>query len=210
MFIKCLQVGPLPTNCYIACDTVSNTAVIIDPGAEAGRILTAFEETGCELLYILLTHAHADHFTAAKEIIEKTGAKLVVPEGDKELLNDPKNNCWEMVKEVPFEPLKPDILLHDGETIKFGSIELRCMETPGHTAGSVCYLGADSMFSGDTVFKGSVGRTDLSTGDFSKMKFSVSRIKSLDGNMQILPGHGEFTSLSNERENNPYFQEQNK
>lgn len=210
MFIKCLKVGPFPTNCYIACDTVSNKAVIIDPGAEAPRILSAFEETGCELLYIVLTHAHADHFTAAAEIIEKTGAKLLVPEDDAALLNKPELNFYSMVGSEPFKTLKPDVLLHDGEIIKFGNIELRTMETPGHTAGSCCYLGADSMFSGDTVFKGSVGRTDFPTSDYKKMLYSIGRIASLEGNMQILPGHGDFTKLSDERANNPYFQEQNK
>lgn len=205
MFIKCLKVGPLPTNCYIVCDTFAAKAVIIDPGDEAARILAALKETGCTAKYILLTHGHADHMSAANEVLAKTGAKLCVPEGDKEFINKPALNCYNMLSTSAFVLLKPDIILHDGETISFGNTELRVLETPGHTDGSVCFIGADSMFCGDTVFKDGIGRTDLPSGNSQKLTNSLKRIAAIDGNLQILPGHGEFTTLLHEKANNPYF-----
>lgn len=205
MFIKCIKVGPLPTNCYIVCDTAAAAAVIIDPGAEPGRILAALEETGCTAEFVLLTHGHADHMSAANEVAAKTGAKLCVPEGDKELINKPALNCYQMLFRSNFVPLRPDIILHDGEIITFGNTELRVLATPGHTEGSVCFISADSMFSGDTVFKEGVGRTDLPSGSSKNLMASLKRISEIDGDMQLLPGHGEFSTLLYEKANNPYF-----
>lgn len=205
MFIKCLKVGPLPTNCYIVCDTVAGKAVIIDPGAESERILAALNETDCTAKYILLTHGHADHMSAANDVVAKTGAKLCVPEGDKDFINRPSLNCYDMLNTSAFVALRPDIILHDGETVNFGNTELKVLATPGHTEGSVCFIGNDSMFCGDTVFKEGVGRTDLPSGSSQKLMASLKKIASIDGNLQILPGHGEFTTLSYEKANNPYL-----
>lgn len=207
MFIKCLQVGPLPTNCYIVCDTVTNKAVIIDPGAEADRILSAFDETGCELCYVLLTHAHGDHIGGVNKIVKATGAKLGVSVNDADLLNKPELNCYNMIFSAPFVELKPDILLQDNQVLKFGDIEIKCIESPGHTKGGMCYLINDTIFSGDTLFKDAVGRTDLYSGSSTEIIQSIKKLGTLDGNLKILPGHGEFTTLADERENNPYFGE---
>lgn len=207
MFIKCLNVGQIETNCYIACDKVENRAVIIDPGADAHRIIAALEETGCTADYLLLTHGHADHMLAAHEVQKSTGAKLAVFAGELEFLNDTQQNVYRMVSSEPFEPFKPDLLLKDGESLTFGGTELTVLHTPGHTHGSCCFISKDSMFSGDTLFHKSYGRTDLPTGNIGELGSSLKRIFALEGDLQVLPGHGEFTTLDYERENNPFFLE---
>lgn len=203
MFIKCLKVGPFATNCYIACDTVENRAIIVDPGFDAQRIVPALEETGCTADYVVLTHGHADHMSAAHEVLEKTGARLAVFADELDLLNDPARNCHGSFSEEPFRPFSPDLFLHDGELLRFGSTELRTMHTPGHTHGSCCLIGKDSMFSGDTLFYEDAGRTDLATGSDAELEASLKRIFSLEGDLQVLPGHGDFTTLAHEREHNP-------
>jgi glyoxylase-like metal-dependent hydrolase (beta-lactamase superfamily II) len=140
---------------------------------------------------------------AAHEVLEKTGAKLAVFAGELDLLNSPDKNCYNMMSGEPFRPFEPDIMLRDGDTVIFGKVELRVMHTPGHTGGSCCFLGVDSMFSGDTLFRESSGRTDFATGDAAMLKNSLARIFAIDGDLQVLPGHGEFTTLGYERRHNP-------
>jgi hydroxyacylglutathione hydrolase len=205
MFIKCLQVGPIQTNCYIACDKVSNRAAIIDPGAEAQRIVSALEEAGCTADYVVLTHGHADHMMAAHEVLRETGAKLAVFADELPFINDPEQNNYNMMSQQKFEPFTPDLMLLDGEGFTFGGIELRVMHTPGHTHGSCCFLSPDTMFSGDTLFRESFGRTDLATGSAKEMAASLRRIFAIEGDLQVLPGHGDFTTLEYERGHNPFF-----
>ena len=205
MFIKCLKVGQIETNCYIACDKVENKAVIIDPGADAPRIIAALEETGCTADYLLLTHGHADHMLAARAVLAATGAKLAVFAGELSFLNDPDQTLYRRMAAEPFTPFVPDKLLEDGETILFGGTELTVMHTPGHTHGSCCFCSRDTMFSGDTLFRESYGRTDLSTGSEAELGESLKRIFALPGDLQVLPGHGEFTTLAHERTHNPFF-----
>lgn len=205
MFIKCLKVGMIETNCYIVCDKVTNSAVIIDPGADASRIVTALEETGCKAEYVLLTHGHADHMLAAHEVISKTGAKLGVYADELELLNNPDMNVYNSMGLDNFEPFDPDILFHDGDTVTFGGVTMQVIHTPGHTHGSCCYMTSDTLFSGDTLFKDGAGRTDLPTGSMQELSESLKRIFSLEGDLQVLPGHGDFTTLDYERKNNPFM-----
>lgn len=205
MFIKCLKVGQIETNCYIACDKVKNKAVIIDPGADAPRIVAALEETGCTAAYVALTHGHADHMMAAHEVLRKTGAKLAVYADELPFLNDPERNNFHKMSDELFEPFTPDLMLRDGETLTFGEIILLAMHTPGHTHGSCCFLSQDMIFSGDTLFKEGAGRTDLPTGNMQELLASLRRISALKGDFQVLPGHGDFTTLGYERANNPFF-----
>lgn len=205
MFIKCLKVGPIETNCYIACDKVANKAVIVDPGADAPRIVSALEETQCTADYVILTHGHADHMMAAHEVMQKTGAKLAVFADELTFLNDPERNVYNTMSQLTFEPFTPDLMLRDGETFTFGNTELRVMHTPGHTHGSCCILSQDTMFSGDTLFRESAGRTDLPTGSTHELMLSLKRIFAIEGDLQILPGHGDFTTLEYERGHNPFY-----
>lgn len=205
MFIKCLKVGPIETNCYIACDTVLNKAAIIDPGAEAERIISAFNDTGCSADYVILTHGHADHMSAVREVMQGTQAKLAVYADELPLLRDPEKNLFGSIsRDQSFEPLEPEILLHDGDTLTLGSIQIKVLHTPGHTAGSCCLLAQDTLFSGDTLFKLSSGRTDLPTGSSEDMNNSLDRLFGLEGDLKVLPGHGDFTTLDFERKHNPH------
>ena len=203
MFLKCLKVGQLETNCYILYDKPTNKAAVIDPGFDAQRIASTLDEIRCKAEYIILTHAHFDHITAAHELIEKTGAKLAVFETELSLLNDPSH--FRRVDGSSFKPFTPEILLHDGDILKLGTLNLTVMHTPGHTQGSCSIICEDSIFSGDTLFKEEVGRTDLVTGSYSAIINSVNRLAALDGDYKVYPGHGDSSTLSHERKFNPYL-----
>jgi hydroxyacylglutathione hydrolase len=205
MFIKCLKVGQMETNCYILCDKVENRAAVIDPGYDAARIAGALEDTQCFPEYMILTHAHFDHIAAVQELGKKTGAKLVVLEDELALLNDPVKNLYSSFKTEPFRPFDPEFLMHEGDTLKLGLLELRFLHTPGHTQGSCCILCQDVLFTGDTLFRENVGRTDLPTGSMQALLSSVKRLAALDGEYQVFPGHGDITAMSHERQFNPYI-----
>ncbi len=175
MFIKCLKVGQIGTNCYILCDKVNNRAAIIDPGFEAGRINAALLDTECTAEYIILTHAHFDHIGAVRELLETTGARLAVLDKELPLLNDPARNLQASFEGGTFEPFKPDLTLHDGNTIELGMLQIRVMHTPGHTPGSCCLICQDGIFSGDTLFKEDIGRTALPGGSLEEIKRSVAK-----------------------------------
>lgn len=206
MFIKCLKVGQIETNCYILSDRVSGIAAVIDPGAEAGRILAALRETQCEAKIVLLTHGHFDHITAVPEVIAATGASLAVCGRELALLNDPQRNLTATFSQAASAqtPFTPDRLLHDGDTVEVGSLTLTVIETPGHTPGSCCFLCQDMLFSGDTLFHDGAGRTDFPGGDVEALRQSIARLAALPGDYQVLPGHGEFTTLAHERLVNPF------
>lgn len=205
MFIKCITVGPIKTNCYIVCDKVSGKAVIIDPGDEAARIISALSDTECTVQYVVFTHGHADHVTAAHDVLEKTGAKLAVYADELPFLNNAAYRSFYMAPQLSIGPFTPDLLLHDGDTLVFGNIGLKVMHTPGHTHGSCCLLGQDTMFSGDTLFRDGYGRVDLPGGSAEEMSASLKKIFALEGDYQVLPGHGSFTTLDYERKNNPFI-----
>jgi hydroxyacylglutathione hydrolase len=200
MFMKCLKVGQMQTNCYILCDKVNNKAAIIDPGYDANRIASALEDTECTAEYIILTHAHYDHIAAVHELKQKTGAKLVVYVGELEALNDTAKNLYTAFGDTTFQPFAPEILVHDRDSIQLGMLELGFLHTPGHTSGSCSILCQDCIFTGDTLFKEDVGRTDLPTGSAQAMQSSVRRLLALAGEYRVFPGHGDFTTMSQERE----------
>lgn len=205
MFIKCLTVGPIDTNCYILCDKVENKAVIIDPGFDARRIVSALNDTQCQAAYVILTHGHSDHMSAASGVLEKTGAALAVFAGELPLLADPEQNLHYQFNKTPFMPLAPHTVLYDGDKLTAGRLEISVMHTPGHTAGSCCLICQDTIFSGDTMFLEGAGRTDMPTGSLTDLRRSLQRLAALEGEYQVLPGHGGFTTLSHERQHNPFF-----
>ncbi len=204
MNVTYFSVGDLGTNCYIVYDD-SGHAAIIDPGGDAQRILNNVKGKNLTVDFILLTHAHFDHIMAAEELRDATGAQLCVGEGDAPMLVDADLNLSAMVYPERAVELTPSRLLFEGDVLRFGDTTLAVMETPGHTRGGVCYLGEDVLFSGDTLFAGSIGRTDLPGGDMSVLRRSLARLASLDGDLTVYPGHGEETTLAFEKEANPYL-----
>lgn len=205
LYIRRLPVGPIATNCYILCDREIGKAAVIDPGFEAPRILAELKETGCRAEYIVLTHGHADHMSAAGEVQAATGAPLAAYEGELPLLRDPAANLHRSFSGAPFVPLTPAVLLPDGGTLRVGGLTLRVLHTPGHTAGSCVLLCGRTMFAGDTLFYEGAGRTDLPTGSAADMTRSLRRLAALEGDWQVLPGHGPVTTLDHERQCNPFM-----
>lgn len=204
MKITYYSVGGMGTNCYIVSDDNGRTA-IIDPGGDAKRILNDVKLNNLTVDLILLTHAHFDHIMAAGEIRTATGAQLCVGAGDAPMLYDAQFNLSAMVYPAQAVSLTADRLLADGDKVMFGDVTLTVLETPGHTRGSVCYLGDEVLFSGDTLFAGSIGRTDLPGGDMSVMRRSLMRLSQIEGDYTVYAGHGEETTLAFQKAANPYL-----
>ena len=206
MHVLRLTVGDLQTNCYLF-HGEETAAAVVDPGDDAPRILRTAEERGLTITHILLTHVHADHMLAAAEVREATGAALLVPREDAPALADPRTSLMAMLFPGRGKPMTADRLLDDGDVVEIGGMPVRVMHTPGHTPGSCCYLCGDVIFSGDTLFQGSAGRTDFPGGDSSLLYDSLRRLAACEGDAAVLPGHGPDTTLEAERKGNPFLLE---
>ena len=191
-------------NCYIVTDEKSGESLIIDPGHFDGELKEAVESKNIK--YILLTHGHFDHIAGVARVKKITGAKICIAEEDEICLHDDDENLSYLAGNVPIEKTSADIILNEGDKIVIGDTVLSVMKTPGHSKGSVCYIceAERVMFSGDTLFRASVGRTDFPGGSMEKILSSIKRLYSLDGDYRVCPGHGGETTLSFERDNNPY------
>lgn len=196
--------GALLENAYIATDGESGTAVVIDPGDDARKIEEQIDRLGLKVPYILLTHGHADHIGAVDELRERYHAKVAVHEKDAEMLTSGTSNLSSFMG-VPFSIGPADILLKDGDTVEVGNLALHTLHTPGHSQGSVCFLGDGVLFSGDTLFEDSIGRTDFPGSSMEEMRTSLQRLKMLAEDYDIYPGHGASTTLKREKAMNPYM-----
>ena len=180
----------------------SKKTAVIDPGCDADKI---FDITGDKIDYIILTHCHFDHIESLRVLKEKTDVKIVFSKTGKSNLNNPDVNLSGMVygKNIGTEP---DILVADGDFIEFEDFKLKCIETPGHTSCGMCYLVDNNLFSGDTLFNKSIGRTDFPTGNYSILEGSVkNKIYTLDDNVTVFPGHGNKTSVGDEKKYNSFI-----
>jgi hydroxyacylglutathione hydrolase len=205
MAVECLAVGPLQVNCYLLADPKANEAVIIDPGAEGGRILESAKKRGWKIVAVLLTHGHFDHAGATAEVVRASGAPLLAPRGDEALLADAPAEGARFGLSVP-APAAPTRLVADGDQLKVGGFTLRVLGAPGHTPGGVVYLSPAGLFSGDLLFAGSVGRTDLPGGDTGALLRSLKeKVLTLPDDTRVYPGHGPATTVGRERRSNPYL-----
>ena len=194
-----LASGPLKVNTYFLVNEKTQDCVIIDSGENYKKIQQTIKENGFNLKAVFLTHAHFDHAGNAKKL-QDDGAKIYI--GDKDfdkLLND-QNLASDFGRN--FDYLTADFKLYDGQEIDIIGIEIKVISTPGHTDGSLTFLVDDMLFTGDTLFLGSVGRTDFVTGDKNAMILSVRKLFALDGDYKVFPGHDEFTTLEHERKYN--------
>ncbi len=195
-----VPVGLLQANCYIVHDDTRNDAVLIDPGDDEESIRVELLKARLSPKAILLTHGHFDHCNAAKAFAAD-GAKIYMHNAD-EIMTRTRLNMSELTG-GPFNSFTPDVLLNGGETIEECGMSFKVIHTPGHTAGSVCYITEDKLFTGDTLFYLGVGRTDLPTGNYRELEHSVRDILfKLKGDFAVFPGHGELTALSFEKEHN--------
>ena len=194
MKLHTLALGAYETNCYILWADGSKECIVIDPGYEPERVMGAVKSLEKELRAILLTHGHFDHVGGVREIFSQTDCDIYLCPAD----------CA-MPEQMTAGPLCYTNSYQDGDILNLAGLTLRVLHTPGHTPGSVCLLCDDSLFAGDTLFAGSCGRTDLPGGSWTELQASLSRLKSLEAEYTVYPGHGEATTLSNEKRYNPYM-----
>jgi glyoxylase-like metal-dependent hydrolase (beta-lactamase superfamily II) len=197
-----LTLGSFKTNTYIL--VKDGKAVVIDPAGNTQKIMRTLEENHSELSHILLTHGHFDHTESAQELKSATGAKIYIHKGDSPMLNDFEKSFAAFMTKL-FNPCEPDILLNDGDVVETPLGEFAVTHAPGHSPGSVLYTIGDVIFSGDAVFKGSVGRIDGWGGNHDAQMETIEKIKSFEKDYRILPGHEGETTLENEKRNNPFF-----
>ena len=204
MIVETLVVGPLQANCYlIGCERTQG-GLVVDPGGEAPRILDAIERLGLDVACICDTHGHVDHVAANAAVQRATGARLLIHEADRELIERPHPFWSAMVGGI--EPSQPDGTLADGDELHVGDLTVRVVHTPGHTPGCVCLAIEDLLLTGDTLFAGSVGRTDLPGGSMPTLQESLRRIVAEFGEeTRLLPGHGPESTLGDERRTNPFL-----
>ena len=206
MRIKTVVVGMLHTNCYLLADEQAKVCAVVDPGSNTARIRAAIQEEGWTVSHILLTHGHFDHIMAAPALQKETGALLYISAKDEWMLDPAVAKHTAYVREEYTLP-RVDGHLAEGTALTVGGLTVTVLETPGHTAGSVCLLCGDRMLSGDTLFLESCGRTDLETGSMDDMLRSLRRLALLEGEYHVYPGHEEESLLSHERLANPYMRE---
>jgi glyoxylase-like metal-dependent hydrolase (beta-lactamase superfamily II) len=208
MIFEQLAVGALQCNCYILGDERSREALVIDPGEEAGRILAVIRRHGLTVRAIVQTHAHFDHVGATAPLREATGAEVCLHRGDEELYAHLGLQAqWFGLPAPVATPVTR--WCGDGDELKAGGLSLHVLHTPGHTPGSICvrHEGDALLFSGDTLFCGSVGRTDLWGGSQEQLMASIQqRILTLPDDTVVYPGHGPETTIGQERRSNPFLQ----
>ena len=200
MKVKLLRVGPIGTNCYILEDDQTNLAAVIDPGDEPELIQEALEKEGVEVRYLLLTHGHYDHTTAVPAL------HRVYPQADIYIHQADANGAGSTL--FPLDGEVDDLKLYDeGDVIRLGDHEIQVLHTPGHSPGSVTLKVEDVLFTGDTLFAGSCGRTDLRGGSYEQIMQSLKRLGELKGDFHVCPGHEATSTLERERRSNPFLME---
>ncbi len=205
MIVKKLEVGPIMANCFIVGCETTKEAVVIDPGDDADRILMELAKAELTVKYLINTHGHFDHVGANKRMKEVTGAQIAIHPDDEPMLEQLSHSAQMFGLSAENSP-PADILLKDGEEIKFGEITLKVIHTPGHSKGGVCLHTPGHLFAGDTLFQGSIGRTDLAGGNYDTLISSIKeRLLLLDDDTVVYTGHGPETSISNEKRMNPFL-----
>jgi hydroxyacylglutathione hydrolase len=214
MIHEVVVVGPLQCNCSILGDEETREAIVIDPGDEVERVLAVLEKHTLKARYIVNTHAHFDHVGNCRELKEATGAEISLHKADLSIYETAPRQAalFAMYGVRPIRMTAVDQFLRDADGLQVGKIAAQAIHTPGHTPGSLSLhvpgSARDLLFAGDTLFSGSIGRTDLPGGDFDQLLKSIKdRLLTLDDQTEIWPGHGPKTTIGRERRTNPFLQE---
>jgi glyoxylase-like metal-dependent hydrolase (beta-lactamase superfamily II) len=202
MRVRRLTLGPLDTNCWLVDDGEGGPLLVVDPADEAQVILESLG--GATVEAVVLTHGHFDHLAAVAEVLRATGSTLLVHEADAPNITSAAGTGGAM---FGFDVVSPpaERVLKEGDGISFGTASLEVLHTPGHTPGSICLYAPGHLISGDTLFAGSVGRTDFPDGDMSAMRRSIARLAGLPDETRVYPGHGPETTIGRERRVNPFL-----
>lgn len=202
MRIRRLTLGPLDTNCWLVDDGEGGPLLVVDPADDPKVILETID--GDPVAAVVLTHGHFDHLGALADVLESTGAPLLIHEADAASSTTAEGNLGAL---FGFYAVAPEAHreLRDGDVIEAGGVSLKVIDTPGHTPGSICLYTPGHLITGDTVFSGSIGRSDFEGGDPHDMRTSVARLAGLPDDTRIYPGHGPESTIGRERTVNPYF-----
>lgn len=201
MQVKRVVAGIYGANCYIIMDENINEALVLDPGGDVDDILKGIEELGAKIKYIFLTHGHVDHTSGVELLKNLVKADVAINERDSELINRGAYLYGPLL-----EGKEPEFYLNHGDKYTVGNIEIECIETPGHTPGGMSFIIEDSVFTGDTLFYGSIGRTDLEGGNQDTILKSIkNELLTLSDDTIVYPGHGRQTTIGNEKSINPFI-----
>ena len=195
-------------NCWIIIDEESSEYALIDPSPSGEAFADFLIKRGLKkenLKYILLTHGHFDHITGADEIRDISGAPLAIHEKDSDFLTNSNKNAYKYFFREDLVMRPAEIILKDGDVLKLGSLDIKVVSTPGHTEGSVCFFVGDNIYTGDTLFDRSIGRTDLIGGSQATLEESLRKLISLESDYNIYPGHGSVSTLYKQIKFNPYL-----
>lgn len=202
--IKSISVGIMPTNCYIVYDNEEKEALIVDPGYESEDVVKFIEDNNLKVKYIYLTHCHFDHILGATWLKEQLNSPIACLDKEAENLKDENVT---MGKEILSKAItvSPDKVFFENDEIEVGNLNFKVIHTPGHTSGSSCLYGDGMLISGDTLFKGTYGRCDLPTGNIQDIVKSIKmKLYELPSSTTVYPGHGEFTTIGNEKQSEEY------
>lgn len=206
MFLKALQVGPFVSNCYVAGSEKTHDGIIVDPGADAERILATVKELGLKVSIIVATHSHIDHVSAVVPVKKATGAPFALHEADGTGL---ARSMARMMggADIP-EGFGADRFLKDGDEIKVGDLSFKVLHTPGHSPGGICIYGSGVVFAGDTLFNFSIGRADMPGCSYEALLESIrTKLMTLPPETKVYPGHGNATTIGVEKEWNPFLRD---
>lgn len=206
MLVKNIVVGPLSVNCFIIADEKTKKAIVVDPGDEPDMIMDIIKKNNLIVEYIICTHGHFDHVGAVSDIKKETGANILIHKEELVIYSAARDMAAFWGYDI--DPLpEPDGFVRDGDTISLGDLQFKVLHTPGHSPGGICLYSNNILITGDTLFEGSVGRTDFYGGDIEKLKKSFKRLMELPDDTRVLPGHGSETTIGREKRENMFSDE---